>query len=151
MFIDLRTLKKSGKDQLDFFFEYTPDSDLCDIPNAKLNLPVTVCGTVSLTGEHSAYVEGEIKFSISGECTRCLRPATNSYTIEFKEQVEKDNEYGYSLLNDKINLAEIVDETIVLNLPVNFLCDENCKGICSGCGVNLNDEKCKCKNKQEGK
>lgn len=144
MIIDLRTLKRSGKDESRFFFEYTPEIDLCSIPKACINLPIKVNGNVSLTGDHSAYVEGEISFSVSGECTRCLKTATNEFVCSFAEQVEQNNEYGYSLVNDKIDLTEIVDEAIVLNLPVTFLCREDCKGLCSGCGVNLNDENCKC-------
>ncbi len=151
MIIDLRTLKRSGKDQTQFFFEYQPNDELCNIPSAVIDLPIKVVGTVSLTGEHSAYVEGEIIYSISGECTRCLKSANVEVKATFSEQVEKNNEYGYSLVNDKINLVEIVDEAILLNMPVSLLCQEECKGICTGCGVNLNDDDCKCKNKQEGK
>ena len=151
MIIDLRTLKRSGKDQTQFFFEYEPDSELCNIPSAEIVKPIKVSGTVDLTGEHSAYVEGEIVFTIKGECTRCLKPANVEVVSTFNEQVEQNNEYGYSLVNDKINLVEIVDEAILLNMPVSLLCQEDCKGICSGCGVNLNDDDCKCKNKQEGK
>ena len=150
MIIDLRTLKRSGKDQADFFFEYQPTDELCAIPSAQIQPPIKVNGTVSLTGDHSAYIEGEICFTISGECTRCLSPAEVNVVATFNEQVEKDNEYGYSLVNDKINLVEIVDECILLNMPVSLLCKQDCKGICLGCGTNLNDGDCKCKNKQEG-
>ena len=34
-----------------------------------------------------------------------------------------------------------VSGTILMTRP---LCDENCRGLCSGCGVNLNDEDCVC-------
>ena len=151
MIIDLRTLKRSGKDQTQFFFEYQPDAELCNIPSAVIESPIKVTGTVDLTGEHSAYVDGEIVFTISGECTRCLKPACQQVVATFSEQVEQNNEYGYSLVNDKINLVEIAHEAILLNMPVNLLCREDCKGICLNCGVNLNDDDCKCKNKQEGK
>ena len=151
MIIDLRTLKRSGKDQTQFFFEYVPSEQLCNIPSAEILTPIKVSGSVDLTGEHSAYVEGEISFTIKGECTRCLKIAEQEVVAVFNEQVEQNNEYGYSLVNDKINLVEIVDEAILLNMPVSLLCQEDCKGICSGCGVNLNDDDCKCKNKQEGK
>ena len=147
MIIDLRTLKRSGKDQTQFFFEYQPELELCNIPSAVIDTPIKVSGTVDLTGEHSAYVEGEIAYTITGECTRCLKPAKVEVVATFNEQVEQNNDYGYSLVNDKINLVEIVDEAILLNMPVSLLCREDCKGICLNCGVNLNDGDCKCKNK----
>ena len=50
----------------------------------------------------------------------------------------------------KINLDKIVDDTVITNQPVTILCKDDCKGICMGCGVNLNNAECKCNNK-EGK
>lgn len=144
MILDLRTLKRSGRDEMDFCFEYVSEELTVNIPNVEIDFPVMVTGTVSLTGDHSAYVEGEISFSISGECTRCLKPASEQLFIEFGEQVEKDSEYGYQVINDKIDLTTIVDEAIAINLPLSLLCKSDCKGICMNCGVNLNDEQCKC-------
>ena len=147
MILDLKKLKRSGKDSSSFFFEYSPETELCDVPNAKIVLPIKISGTVTLTGEHSAYIDGEAVFSIAGECTRCLKDTENFYAISFQEQVEENNPDGYQVKNDTVDLRTIVDDAVMINSPVSFLCDENCKGICTGCGVNLNDEECKCKNK----
>ena len=146
MLLDLKKLKRSGKDNCDFYFEYSPESELIDLPNAKIVLPICVSGTVALTGDHSAYIDGEVVFAIEGQCTRCLKDTVKKFAIDFSEGVEANNPDGYSVKNDTIDLSTIVDDLIMINSPVNFLCDENCKGICLGCGVNLNDEQCKCKN-----
>lgn len=145
MKLDLRKLKRSGKDQSDFFFEYVPEGELIEIPQAKLVEPVKVNGSISLTGEHSCFVEGEVVFGIQGECTRCLKDAQNYYTAQFAEAIEENNEDGYSLKNDTVDLTIIVDDLIMMNAPISFLCDDACKGICARCGVNLNDSECKCK------
>ncbi len=145
MILDLRKLKRSGKDQEDFFFEYAPQTELVDIPSCKIDGAVKVTGTVTLTGEHSCYVDGEVVFTIKGECTRCLSDAVNSYVAEFKESIEENNPDGYSLKNDTVDLSVIVDDIIAMNVPVSFLCREDCKGLCAGCGTNLNDGECKCK------
>ena len=145
MIIDLRKLKRSGKDQTDFFFDYEPQAELVDLPSAELVTPVKVQGKLMLTGEHSAYVEGEVVFGIKGECTRCLKDTEKYYSADFAEALEVDNQEGFSVKNDMVDLTEIVDETILLNQPISFLCDEDCKGICIGCGVNLNEGECKCK------
>ncbi len=146
MFLDLRTVKKSGKESEDFFFEYTPEGDLVDIPNATLKPPVKVSGQITLVGNHSAYIEGEVCFSISGECTRCLEQTDRQFVIEINEQVEENNPDGYSVVNDRIDLGKIVEDAILINLPLNFLCKEDCRGLCAECGANLNKEDCKCKN-----
>ena len=146
MILDLRKLKRSGKDQSDFFFLYQPHAELVDIPLAKIDGEVSVNGTVTLTGEHSCFVEGEISFTITGECTRCLKDTSNKYFAEFRESLEENNPDGYSVKNDTVDLTVIVDDYIAMNIPVSFLCDEDCKGLCAGCGTNLNDGECKCKN-----
>ena len=144
MIFDLKKLLRSGKTECDFFFEYEPEKELISLPGAEIVLPVKVGGTVYVTDGGAAIVRGEVVFSVSGECTRCLKKTVNEYVFPFDEEVFKDNPEGYSIVNDKVNLAEIVDEVIATELPINFLCSQDCKGICLGCGANLNDEKCKC-------
>ena len=146
MFLDLKSLRRSGKDTQSFFYEYSPEKDLIDIPNTKLDLPVKISGEVTLTGMHSAFISGEIAFTLTGECTRCLSSVTREYVAEFDEQVEENNPDGYSVVNDTVDLGKIVEDAILINLPVSFLCKEDCKGICLNCGVNLNEDSCKCKN-----
>ena len=144
MIIDLKKLRTSGKTESSFYFEYAPETQLSDIPQTEILSPVKVNGTVTLTDMHSAYIDGEISFTLKGECTRCLGDAEREYIAEFAEQVEENNDDGYSVINDKVDLTKIVDDRIILNLPINFLCKDDCKGICPKCGANLNQEECKC-------
>ena len=146
MLLDLRKLKRTGTDSADFYFEYQPTENLVeDLPGCELLLPIKVTGTVSLTGDHTAYVEAEIAFSIKGECTRCLEDATNSYCTEIAEQFDDDNDAGYYVKNDVIDLTKPVNDAVLMDIPVSFLCKEDCKGLCAGCGTNLNVAQCKCK------
>ncbi len=145
MIIDLKKLRQSGKEQSGFHFEYTPERNLVDIPQAELKLPITVTGTVTLTDTHSAYIEGELTFSLLGECTRCLSRTEQLFVEEFSEHVASNDDESYPVVNDKVDLTLIVDDIILMNQPISFLCKEDCKGICAGCGVNLNNEECKCK------
>ena len=147
MIIDLKKLKRSGKEQSDFFFLYEPQDNLTELPDAKVVNPIRVNGTISLTGEHSAFVEGQVNFYIQGSCTRCLCETEKEYILDFGESVEQDNPDGYELKNDMVDLSKIVNDLIMINSPITFLCKEDCKGICLGCGENLNESQCKCKNK----
>lgn len=146
MIIDLRKIKRSGKETSDFFFEYLPQEQLIELPDAQVVLPINVSGTITLTGDHSAFVEGEVNYFIEGNCTRCLETTKKEYLLQFNEQLEMNNQEGYSVNNDLIDLTKIVDDLVMMNSPITFLCDENCKGICLGCGENLNKGQCKCKN-----
>ncbi len=144
MFLDLKELKRKGVSSQDFFFEYTPTEELVNIPETVIVSPVKISGTVTLTDEHSAFVDGEVNFVLSGECTRCLTKTERAYLFGFEENCGIED-YGYPVVNDKIDLEKIVNDTIIMNIPITFLCKEDCKGICSECGVNLNNEQCKCK------
>ncbi len=146
MIIDLKKIKRSGKDQMSFFFEYEPEDQLIEIPNVGLSKPIEIVGEAFLTGDHSAVIEGDVKFSVKGECTRCLKETEKEYSVEFKETADADNPEVYPVKNDTIDLKKIVDDVVLMNLPLSFLCSDDCKGICLGCGVNLNDGECKCKN-----
>lgn len=142
MILDLRELKKAGKTQESFFFEYTPETSLSDIPSADVVSPIKVEGEIYLVGDHSAELCGEVVFKMRGECTRCLDDAERTFCAEFNEVAGEDD--GYPVVNDKIDLGKIVDDTVIMNMPVKFLCKDDCKGICAGCGVNLNVAQCKC-------
>jgi len=145
MILDLRSLKAKGKEESSFYFEYQPHEELMEIPEVEIVCPVKITGTVTLTGKHSAYLEGEVFYSLSGKCTRCLSQTEKAFSVPFNEEVSEDNPDGYELKNDTIDLTKMVEDTILTNLPLNFLCNDDCKGICAGCGVNLNEDTCKCK------
>jgi uncharacterized protein len=146
MKIDLKELRTNGKIESNFCFQYSPESLTVDVPDALITMPIMVTGKITLTDRHSAYIEGEICYTIEGSCTRCLGPAKKEFLVSFSEHVEQNNPDGYSVVNDSVDLAKIVDDEIILNTPVEFLCEEDCKGICLGCMVNLNEDTCKCKN-----
>jgi uncharacterized protein len=60
--------------------------------------------------------------------------------IELKAQ---DMEVDY-FNGEEIDIDQIVWEEILLNIPIQFLCGEQCKGICEVCGKNRNYEECSC-------
>lgn len=144
MIIDFRKIARSGKTEEDFFFEYTPEEDLVSIPNAEIIDPVKITGTVTLTGKHSAYIDAEICFSVKADCTRCLTPTVKEFVAEITEEVDADSEDSYPVMNDTVNLTKMINDKIIMTVPVSFLCKDDCKGICFSCGQNLNDGDCQC-------
>jgi len=46
-----------------------------------------------------------------------------------------------------IDLDPIVREQVLLALPMNAVCREDCKGLCAQCGQNLNEKQCGCEQK----
>jgi len=72
-------------------------------------------------------------------CARCLEelysPEERSYKFDF-ELDPAGTEF--------IDLGEEIRQEMILANPPRILCSKECKGICPGCGANLNKEQCKC-------
>ncbi len=93
-------------------------------------------------------------------CTRCLEPFAFGVASEFTlfvvpvesdedgyDALDRDDPDAidlYPLVGDKLNLADVAREQVDLRLPVAAVCRAECKGLCSGCGANLNAGACGC-------
>ncbi len=97
-------------------------------------------------------VQGELDAIMTIDCVRCLTPFGYAFGIQFQDlfvphmhpdAADPNNPYvisdGYI-----IDLSPIVREESILAVPMTAVCSEDCKGICSKCGVNLNEETCDC-------
>ncbi|MCG2711831.1 MAG: DUF177 domain-containing protein [Candidatus Omnitrophica bacterium] len=70
-------------------------------------------------------------------CGRCLEPGNYS--------VKKEIDIIRPLSDGKvIDITKIARDEIILDYPLKLLCKVDCKGICAGCGNNLNKRQCVC-------
>ena len=70
-------------------------------------------------------------------CDRCTAVCRVSYRESF--------DLGYSAKEiQALDISDDVRQEIILSYPVRFLCKENCLGLCTHCGKNLNEEPCSC-------
>jgi uncharacterized protein len=53
-------------------------------------------------------------------------------------------------MGDSIDLRDEVAQQIIMALPFKPLCRNNCKGLCSRCGIDLNHQACQCHNQNQG-
>jgi hypothetical protein len=44
----------------------------------------------------------------------------------------------------EIDLVDIIEQTLDFKIPASVLCEDDCEGLCQGCGANLNIEACSC-------
>ncbi len=91
-------------------------------------------------------------------CSRCLEPIKKEVEAKIDLQIQvglrefSGGEYELStremsvlLLDDEILDTDLVlRDHLALNLPVKGLCQEDCAGLCCGCGVNRNQVACDC-------
>ena len=83
-------------------------------------------------------------------CSRCLErfdlPKTTDYScVLAEEKQDMENDDIVLLDHDEVDLADLAGTAFILDMDTKTLCSEDCKGLCPGCGVNLNREACRCK------
>ena len=49
-----------------------------------------------------------------------------------------------------VDVGDILYQQVVLALPQKAVCNSDCKGLCSKCGVDLNLEECQCHRDTDG-
>ncbi|MFQ5788358.1 MAG: DUF177 domain-containing protein [Thermodesulfobacteriota bacterium] len=97
-------------------------------------------------------VRGIINFSIRSSCARCLvqvesviEPEINLVLTPDRVPGEEEDNVDYeTYIGDEIDLSNYLREIIVISIPVKILCVEECRGLCSKCGTNLNIDSCSC-------
>ena len=132
----------------EFDHSFAPTFALAD--DISLDTPgVAVSGKIeNNTGIVS--LSATVTFSATVICSRCTEEFKNNFKFDIyhllaNNLVNDDNDDYIVVENSVLDLEELIVEDIVLSLPSRFLCSEDCKGLCSKCGHNLNEGPCGCK------
>lgn len=88
-------------------------------------------------------VSGTATVDVAGECVRCLTSISDSLEIDIQElfvypNSEATEDEASRLEGDLIDLEPLLRDDVVLELPFQPLCREDCAGLCVECGANLN-------------
>nr|MBI3612561.1 DUF177 domain-containing protein [Nitrospirota bacterium] len=71
------------------------------------------------------------------------KPRSEEEESEAEASIEEEEE-PYLLVGDRLELAEMLREQIILATPMQPLCREDCRGLCPTCGQDLNERPCDC-------
>ena len=99
-------------------------------------------------------VTGTATAGLEGECARCLEPIDDEIDVRFQElyvyadqhdkAVEHDDhdldDETSRLEDDMLDLEPLLRDAVVLALPFNPLCEDDCPGLCAECGARLADD-----------
>ena len=88
----------------------------------------------------SFVLTGQITGVLSLICNRCLEKFEHEIQVEIEEELLKEELENL----ERVDLIGILQENILLNLPIKILCSKDCKGLCTICGQNLNEKECGC-------
>ncbi len=96
-------------------------------------------------------VTGTVRAQLRGECVRCLETVTDEVSAEVCElfvyddegarpgEADEDDETS-RLVGDLLDLEPVLRDAVVLALPFQPLCREDCPGLCAECGARLADD-----------
>ena len=148
MLLDVRKIINAPGERIEFRF----DLDLSDVDfggRHPIQNPVVVTGDVrNVAG--MLLLSFEASTVLKSVCDRCLKPFDQPKTIRYEcmlaEELEDEESDDIILLEDgAVDLEDLARTAFILDMDTKTLCSEDCKGICPGCGVDLNQGTCTCK------
>ena len=131
-----------------------------ELENARVTSAIRITGkTVKAAGV--VVLTGRLKGMAEIDCDRCLEPVERAVDIgldlefvpnrplaEASVELHADDLKRDEIEGSEINLIDIAKEQILLDVPQQFFCKEDCRGFCEKCGTNLNLKDCDCEDDQ---
>jgi uncharacterized protein len=101
-------------------------------------------------------VTGSAYVGLEGECVRCLEPISDEVEVSFQElfvyhdqvshrggdaaPADPEDDETSRLEGDLLDLEPLLRDAVVLALPFQPLCEDDCPGLCTECGARLADD-----------
>ena len=112
--------------------------------------PMHIKGTITNNTkslEFTGKVEGEMQVL----CARCRKALTVPVNFDISEVIMQDNgeeidEDVLVISGEEIDIYDVILNSFLMNVDGKYLCSEDCKGLCSKCGADLNLGECGCEN-----
>ncbi|HMM81724.1 MAG TPA: DUF177 domain-containing protein [Terrimesophilobacter sp.] len=86
-------------------------------------------------------VSADVATVARGECVRCLIDVEQDVEVEIQEvfAYSQDEAFDYEVHDTHVDLEPVVRDAVVLSLPFQPVCQDECTGLCPQCGVRLLD------------
>lgn len=148
MVINLENVFNNGVSSISVDSDY--DFSDCEFNGVyPFTTPVKLRGAV-VNETDIVYIRADASFRFDAVCDRCACEFSREMTVPINhilvsELNDEDNDEFILAEGMQLDVEQLVLEDILLSLPMKTLCKDECKGMCSGCGKNLNDGPCDCK------
>lgn len=148
MLLDVKPILHTPGKQLDFQFQM----DLSDVEFSgqyPVSRPVDVSGSVRNAAD-VLHLDLTARTVLDAVCDRCGKPFSREKEVSCHCMLAESLENGESdeielLENGKADLDDLARTAFILGMDTKTLCSEDCKGLCSRCGADLNLGPCSCK------
>ncbi|HEV2342603.1 MAG TPA: YceD family protein [Actinocrinis sp.] len=130
-----------------------PAADLLDVKGTLDDLYSAEGADLVLDLRIESVVEGilatgRVSGSLVAQCVRCLDPIEVELDADFQELLYYDisdltaeeAEEAQLVVEDLIEVKALVHDAVMLELPLQPLCEEDCPGLCAECGARLADD-----------
>ncbi len=147
--VDLNRLQREGRARIDA--EVGPGDAFWRDAELKPHSPLEVRLEAQQAGP-DVVVRGQLRGQFELSCRRCLEPVVGGIDEEVGLLYRAGTEVGEDEPADvlplprvgSLDLADPLRELVLLAVPKYVYCREGCKGLCPGCGTNLNEAVCRC-------
>jgi uncharacterized protein len=147
--LDTRELGRRPGSQREVFRQVPAPADLgIEVLGVPEGAPVDLDLRLEAVME-GVLVTGSATAALEGECVRCLEPITEELVTRFQElfvyddqddQPDEDDDEVSRLEGDLLDLEPLLRDAVVLALPFQPLCEDDCPGLCTECGARLADD-----------
>jgi uncharacterized protein len=143
MFIELEAIFNNVGSSKEIDFSFVPEDE--ELISGSVGVKSTVENRAGIVT-----YSGKADFVLSAVCDRCAESFSRRTQVEFShtlvnELQSEDNDDFVLVEGNKLDAESLIREDIILSLPTQLLCKEDCKGLCHICGTNLNYKQCGCK------
>lgn len=133
----------------------------CELSTDRLDFPAVLSYTVAPVGEGfivnnagALTLRGTLSAAMRCVCDRCAaefdREVSYPLDVPLASELQDEENPDYFLLEgDELDLEELLETVFILNMDTRFLCRDDCKGLCSRCGKNLNEGPCDCRTESD--
>ena len=131
MNIDIRKLNAQKKYSGEMEFDYVAPETLIEIPFVKFVGSVKIVFHYELYEDDSLEIQGTVTYRLEGQCSRCLKDASQEVVSEINAYFENRKDYeDYGYTNGIVHLENAVEDAIMASMPFTLSCGEDCEGLC---------------------
>ena len=138
--IDTHELSRRAGSQREVTFTAPAPADLVALEAGDLGRRLRLEAVVE-----GVLVTGTARGRLVGECARCLVDVEDEFLADVQElyvypESDAEPDEASRMEGDLIDLEPVLRDQVVLALPFQPLCTDDCPGLCPECGVRLADE-----------
>lgn len=151
--LDVSVLFNGAAAELPFAFTISPE-------DTEKTLDLSFAEDVKVTGRAYEKAHGvgkaesfvELTFTLEGaydtHCARCTKDLHRPFFLEktygLTKHLKDDDDAYIEVPSGVLDVYELCETAFYLELPTKVLCKEDCKGLCTVCGHDLNEGECGC-------